>query len=67
MMHTYCPELWNSLTLDNRGNVYSCCLIKPVCIGNIYSTRLERYGKFPEHRRGKGKIVSRKARMFFDV
>jgi sulfatase maturation enzyme AslB (radical SAM superfamily) len=40
-MHTYCPELWSSLTIDNRGNVYCCCLIKPACMGNIYSTTLK--------------------------
>lgn len=39
-MDTYCPDLWNSLTVDNRGNVYSCCLIKPTCIGNIYKSEL---------------------------
>lgn len=39
-MDTYCPDLWDSLTIDNRGNVYSCCLIKPVCFGNIYQSEL---------------------------
>jgi MoaA/NifB/PqqE/SkfB family radical SAM enzyme len=39
-MDTYCPDLWDSFTIDNRGNVYSCCLIKPVCLGNIYESEL---------------------------
>lgn len=39
-MSTYCPDLWNSLTIDNRGYVYSCCLIKPACLGNIYQSLL---------------------------
>jgi len=40
-MDTYCPDLWDSLTIDNRGNIYSCCLIKPVCFGNIYQSELK--------------------------
>ncbi len=40
MTPTLCSELWRSITLDNRGNAYSCCLIKPVSMGNIYSSKL---------------------------
>lgn len=40
MTPTLCPELWRSVTLDNRGYAYSCCLIKPISMGNIYSSKL---------------------------
>ena len=37
---TFCPELWNSVSIDHRGNVFSCCLNKPAKLGNIYKNRL---------------------------
>ena len=37
-MSTYCPLLWNSVTLDQLGNVFSCCHIKPGKLGNIYQS-----------------------------
>ncbi len=40
MIHTLCPELWKSITIDCVGNVYSCCLIKPSSLGNIYTSKL---------------------------
>ena len=46
-MNTYCPELWRSFTIDNKGNVYSCCLIKPIQIGNIYDSELKKLTNSP--------------------
>ncbi|BAI61022.1 hypothetical protein MCP_0950 [Methanocella paludicola SANAE] len=46
-MDTYCPDLWTSLTIDNQGNVYSCCLIKPARLGNIYRAKLESLVNYP--------------------
>jgi MoaA/NifB/PqqE/SkfB family radical SAM enzyme len=37
---TYCPQLWDGVTIDNKGNVFSCCHIQPGSIGNIYSSKL---------------------------
>ena len=37
---TYCPELWRSISIDNKGNVFSCCLNKPLKFGNINDTTL---------------------------
>lgn len=34
-MNTYCQYLWNGVTIDQKLNVYSCCLIKPGIIGNL--------------------------------
>ena len=39
-LFTYCPQLWDGVTIDNRGNVFSCCHVKPGIIGNIYSSKL---------------------------
>ncbi len=33
--NTYCSDLWESITINKYGNVYSCCLLKPEKIGNI--------------------------------
>ena len=35
-----CPFLWDSFTLDQLGNVYSCCHIQPTIFGNIYTDKL---------------------------
>lgn len=37
---TYCPQLWDGVTIDNKGNVFSCCHIQPGSFGNIYSSKL---------------------------
>ena len=36
----FCPHLWRNLAIRNNGDVYSCCLSKPVRIGNIYTNDL---------------------------
>jgi len=33
--NTYCSDLWESITVNKYGDVYSCCLLKPEKIGNI--------------------------------
>lgn len=40
MKNTFCPSLWDNITLDHRGNVFSCCHIKPVNFGNVYRDEL---------------------------
>ena len=40
MENTYCPDLWEMFTLDNKGNVFHCCHIKPGFLGNIYEKPL---------------------------
>ncbi len=37
---TYCPDLWEMFTLDNRGDIFHCCHIKPAFVGNIYERAL---------------------------
>lgn len=37
---TYCPQLWDGFTIDNKGSVFSCCHIQPLIIGNIYFSKL---------------------------
>lgn len=37
---TYCSQLWDGVTIDNKGNVFSCCHIQPGSFGNIYSSKL---------------------------
>lgn len=41
MFHTYCPFLWNGFTIDNTGNVFSCCHIQPSSFGNVYHRKLK--------------------------
>ncbi len=38
--NTYCPQLWNGITLDEKGGVYSCCHIKPSNLGNVHDLAL---------------------------
>ncbi len=35
-----CPILWNGFAIDSRGNVFSCCHMKPPALGNIYEIPL---------------------------
>jgi sulfatase maturation enzyme AslB (radical SAM superfamily) len=37
---THCHLLWDSIFVDNKGNVYTCCHYKPWKIGNIYKKHL---------------------------
>ena len=37
---TYCPFLWDSVFIDQRGDVFICCHAKPGKIGNIYRQSL---------------------------
>lgn len=39
-LNTYCSDLWDGFAITKNGNVYSCCLIKPVKIGNIYKKKI---------------------------
>lgn len=43
VLSTYCPYLWEGITLDHKLNVYSCCLIKPGIIGNLYEGPLSSF------------------------
>jgi sulfatase maturation enzyme AslB (radical SAM superfamily) len=38
---TICPVLWNGMAIDCRGDVFSCCHMKPVKMGDINSTPLK--------------------------
>ncbi|MFQ6060012.1 MAG: radical SAM protein [Thermoplasmata archaeon] len=54
MKSTFCPHLWDGFTIIRTGDVFSCCKIKPVRLGNIYRTRLIDLVNVPEaveHRR----------------
>lgn len=46
-MNTICPILWNGFAIDCRGNVFSCCYMKPPKLGNIYETPLEELANSP--------------------
>jgi len=37
---TYCSDLWESITVNKYGDIYSCCLLKPEKIGNINDNSL---------------------------
>jgi len=37
---TICPVLWNGFAIDCRGDVFSCCHMKPAKLGDIYHTPL---------------------------
>jgi len=39
-LNTLCHELWSSVSIDHKGQVYSCCHNKPQKIGNIYENAL---------------------------
>ena len=41
MSKTFCHFLWDGITIDNKGNVFSCCHIKPTKMGNIYYSKLK--------------------------
>jgi len=34
--YTYCPFLWNDITINPSGDVFICCVHGPVVLGNIY-------------------------------
>ena len=38
--NTYCSDLWESITINKYGDVYSCCLLKPEKLGNINENSL---------------------------
>ncbi|MBD3216054.1 MAG: radical SAM protein [Candidatus Lokiarchaeota archaeon] len=40
--NTYCPDLWDGFTILKNGDIYSCCLVKPQKIGNIYQSNLKK-------------------------
>ena len=35
-MTLFCPHLWETITIDHRGDIFNCCLIQPAKMGNIY-------------------------------
>ena len=35
-MTQFCPHLWETITIDHKGDVFNCCLIQPAKMGNIY-------------------------------
>lgn len=41
-INTYCHMLWDSVFVDNKGNVYTCCHYKPWKFGNIYNKKLSK-------------------------
>lgn len=47
-MTHFCPHLWDTITIDHRGDVFSCCLIQPVRMGSIYSDYLADLINSPE-------------------
>ena len=47
-MTEYCPHLWQTITIDHKGDVYSCCLIKPTKMGSIYNDKLSDLINVPE-------------------
>lgn len=38
---TICPFLWDSVFIDDTGDVYSCCHLLPSVLGNIYKNSLQ--------------------------
>jgi len=46
---TYCHLLWDSVYIDQLGNVYTCCHSLPSVIGNINDTRLGDIWKNSQH------------------
>jgi MoaA/NifB/PqqE/SkfB family radical SAM enzyme len=38
---SYCNLLWDSVYIDQYGNVYTCCHYKPGIIGNLYDDSLK--------------------------
>ncbi len=48
MPDTYCSDLWHGITINKRGEVFSCCLQMPVMIGNIYEQPLSKMINSPE-------------------
>lgn len=47
-MTEFCPHLWNTLTIDHKGDVYNCCLIQPAKLGSIYTDKLSELINLPE-------------------
>jgi radical SAM protein with 4Fe4S-binding SPASM domain len=47
-MTEFCQHLWNTITVDHRGDVYNCCLIQPAKMGSIYSENLSDLINKPE-------------------
>lgn len=47
-MTEYCPHLWQTITIDHKGDVYSCCLIQPAKMGSIYTDKLSDLINVPE-------------------
>lgn len=41
----FCPHLWRAFAIRNNGDVFNCCLSKPVRIGNIYKDDLKTFSK----------------------
>ena len=39
---TYCPLLWDSVFIDQHGNVFTCCHYQPGILGSIYSHDLSK-------------------------
>lgn len=39
--NTFCPQLWDGVTLDEKGEVYTCCHIKPSNYGNVLKIPLK--------------------------
>jgi MoaA/NifB/PqqE/SkfB family radical SAM enzyme len=37
---TYCPLLWDSVYVNDRGHVYACCHSRPGVIGDLYKQSL---------------------------
>jgi len=50
-MTEFCPHLWHTVTIDHKGDVYSCCLIQPTKMGSIYKEKLSEVINEPEIRR----------------
>jgi len=40
-MHSYCPDLWNGFTIIKNGDIFNCCLLKPLKLGNIHRDNLQ--------------------------
>lgn len=47
-MTEFCPHLWNTITIDHKGDVYNCCLIQPKKLGSIYADKLSELVNIPE-------------------
>jgi len=39
---TYCPKLWDEISIDQNGKVYACCCSTAQSFGNIYKDPLRR-------------------------